>query len=303
MTSTPIDKFLTQHKDVFDLAHEVEDHSSCLLSEFNKHQIKLFDLKPHQRIFLFIMTRSLKTYSSILVLCEQGYGQDVSMLVRGLLENLITCRYILVDKHNADDKAARFVGYKWVIFKRNLSEQDEKLMTMTEDQRSDFLRRKNRIHMRVEEFKKKFQIESDRGLLSWSGKTVRDMARAVNKDLLNEYETTFRLCSRFSHPSILGDQEYMIQDNKNLTFSPLPSPLGIIPNMRSAVKYAIEFQKIIIELFDFPFKHQIKTLTAKHQSVFQAIKSPDDSSPPKTLDKNTLLRESIIVFETDPPQN
>ena len=79
------------------------------------------------------------------------------------------------------------------------------------------------IHAKVEEFKEKYKITSDRALISWSGMSLKDIAKKVDRKLLECYETTFRLCSRFSHPSILGDNEYLIQKDKSLAFSPLPS--------------------------------------------------------------------------------
>ncbi|HPB69201.1 MAG TPA: DUF5677 domain-containing protein, partial [Candidatus Omnitrophota bacterium] len=73
------------------------DLGKTLFQDINRRNIKLFDLPAHKRIFLFIMTRAVKTFAAIEVLCKRGYGQDVSALIRSLLENLITVRYIIYD--------------------------------------------------------------------------------------------------------------------------------------------------------------------------------------------------------------
>lgn len=288
----------TQFPELFNLAEEVRATTRSILEEFNSRHLKLSDLKPHQRIFLFILTRSIKTYASILYLCHAGYGQDVSTLLRSLLENLITANYIIYDKKTADAKSARFVAYKWIIFKRQLPEQQRQIRSATEHEA--FLTKKETILQRVNDFKKKFNIASDRSLMTWSGKTVKDMARAVNQNLLNEYETIFRSCSRFSHPTILGDQEYLIQDDQNLIFSPHPSTIGIVPNLKNTIRTMMRLLYIVNSLFDFPFKKALITLDHRCQSIF-ALPQYSDTPPSqeKTPERKSFpIKEMTITFHT-----
>ena len=244
-------------RELLELSADMEKAMKHLLRQFNARQIKLSELLTYKRIFLFILTRAIKTYSSVLILCRQGYGQDVSTLLRGLLELLITAKYIIHDPKTANEKAARFVAYKWIIFKRHLPEQGKDFYAMDKKQKQEFLEKKELVSRQVESFKKKFKIISDRALITWSGKTVRDMAKEVNNELLFEYENNFRLCSRFSHPSILGDREYLVQDGQKLIFSPLPASIGIIPNLKSAIKYAWNFLGVIDELFNFQYHNEL----------------------------------------------
>lgn len=286
-------------KELFDMAFEVEDTTWGLLDKFNQREMKLFDFPPHQRIFLFVLTRSIKTYSSILHLCKQGYGQDVSNLLRTLLENLITVKYILRHKDTANDLAKRFVSYKWIIFKRHLADQEKNVPLMGEAEKEEFLKKKTVILKHVEEFKKTFNIVSDKALLTWSGKTVRDMAKFVDEKLLEEYETTFRLCSRFSHPSILGDQEYIIQDNKHLIFSPLPSSIGVVVNLKNAIKYMLEFLNIIDALYAFHYQPTLNDLRVKFAYISSLEKyQKDPSSAERNQNISASIKESIITFKT-----
>lgn len=279
------------------LALEAGDLVNQLLVQFNARQTKLFDLPAHQRIFLFILTRSIKTYSSIVLLCRHGYGQDVATLLRGLLENLITARYILHNPKNANHLAERFVAYKWIIFKRSLPEQEQDLKAAPKDKRDGFFKRKAAIMRHVEEFKQKFNVTSDRALLTWSGKTVRDMAKYVDARLLDEYDLTFRQCSKFSHPSILGDHEYLIQDNKNLVFSPLPSPLGVAVNLQQAVQYFLEFAKVVNELFGLKKNSELVALRSRYQSLTSLEKKPGSGAGHQPSIPTTPIRECTIVFK------
>jgi hypothetical protein len=269
------------------------------LAEFNQRKLKLFDLSAHKRIFLFIITRSFKTFFAMHELCKKGYGQDVSNLLRTLLENLITALYILHDKSTADEKAARFVFYKWVILKRHLPEEEKNVRSASEKEKEDLIVRKKLIYEKVEEFKKKFHVTSDRALMTWSGKTIKDMAGQINRELVNEYETTFRLCSRFSHPSILGDNEYLIQDDKNLVFSPLPSTVGVVPNLKNAIRYTIEFMKIINELFQFSYVENIAVLESECTQVFSMEKYKEHILSNNRSQSSSSIKESQIFFKTD----
>jgi len=288
-----------KHKELFDIADEVDNYTRTLLEKFNDRNLKLFDLPAHKRIFLFITTRSVKTFSAIHELCRRGYGQDVSTLLRSLLENLVTVKYILHDKKTADDKAARFVAYKWIILKRHLPEVEKTIKSASDSQKNSFDERRKLIAEKVAEFKKKFMLKSDRALLTWSGKTIKDMAKEVSNHLVVEYETTFRLCSRFSHPSILGDNEYLIQDDHNLIFSPLPSIIGVIPNLKNTLRYIIELLSVINDLFDFDENGKIAALEAQCTQIFALEKYQDELLENKPYKKSdSSIRESHIIFKT-----
>lgn len=285
-----------EYRDFFELATESRECVDKLLQQFNKRETKLFDLPACQRILLFILTRSIKTYSSIIILCKLGYGQDVATLLRGLLENLITAEYILHNPKTANQLAERFVAYKWVIFKRTLPEQEKEVKTESKNKKQEFYKRKALVLKNVEDFKKKFSVTSDRALLTWSGKTVRDMARGVSSDLLADYELTFRQCSKFSHPSILGDQEYMIQDDKSLIFSALPSRIGVIFNLTQAVKYFLSFAELIGREFQLSGKE--KELKFKYASLCQLLEESEPSLRMKSTQEIPPIRECTIVFKT-----
>ena len=296
MTDSSYQKFIpNEYREFFTV---VDDASSCmdtLLAEFNERDTKLFDLSACLRIFLFILTRSIKTYSSIIALCRLGYGQDVATLLRGLLENLITAKYILCDPKHANQLARRFVAYKWVIFKRSLPEQEKQIKEASPEKQREFYERKKIVTRHVEEFKKEYNITSDRGLLTWSGKTVRDMAKHISPELLAEYDLTFRQCSKFSHPTILGDQEYIVQDDKNLVFSPLPSPIGVNINLKQAVNYFLDFADLVDEHFQLNSKAAIDALRLRHHELFQNTEKPVPSS--KSGKDGIPIRDCTVIFK------
>lgn len=286
-----------EYSEMFKAGEEIYSLSKALMEDVNEKEIKLFDLPAHKRIFLFILTRAMKTFSAINILCQAGYGQDVAPLVRSLMENFITAQYIIHDRAQADVLARRFVEYKWVLFRRSLAEEEIVLRDAPEERRRDFQKKRALIIKNVEDFKKKYDVISDKSLLTWSGKTLKDMARQVSKDLMHEYESTFRLCSRFSHPTILGDSEYIIRDDKTLTFSSLPTKVGISANYCSALHFFIEFVSLINDLFGLTRGEDISSLKQKFNSFLNKITQPEQPAAAQPPGSSTPLREVKIHFD------
>lgn len=266
------DKAYKENHELFTIANDVGTFSNQLLKEFDSNEINLFDLAAQKRIFLFFLTRAIKTYSAIQILCQEGYGQDVSNLVRSLLENLISVKYILCDSRSANQKAVRFVEYKWIMLKRQLSQFETDFRNISGKLSNELISKKSVIMEKFKEYKQKYNVSSDKALLTWSGRSVRDMAKLVDKKLLDEYDSTFRLCSRFSHPSIIGDEEYLNYENNILTFSPSPSVIGIISNLKKAIAYLLDFLYIFNKLFSLNCDNRLKGLNLKVTEVFQMRK-------------------------------
>lgn len=272
-----------EYKELFAFVDETSILVKDILNEFNSRTIKIALLRPQKKIFLFFLTRGIKSFNAIELLCRNGYGQDSATLLRSLLENLISIRYILCDPAAADKKTYRFVNYKWVIFKRFLSE----------DKAAD---ERNLIIDKYEAYKKENNIISDKALLTWSGKTVKDMAKAVDKELYEEYDAVFRFCSRFSHPSIVGDKEYINYENKVFTMKPLSSDIGIIISLKKAAVYIIDFLKQYNSLFSLNYDDRIKKIDKMHKDIFSMDKynksTPIDKSL-SNMDKDTIVRFEV----------
>ncbi len=286
-------KIFTKNKELFDLAKKVKADSFLFLENFEARNVKLDDLAPHQRIFLFFLTKAIKTYSASCILCQEGYGQDACVLLRSLLESLISVKYMLLDLDSADEKALRFVEYKWVILKRYLSETKNGLENEQED---DLYSKKKLIIDKFNEYKKKYNIVSDRALLSWSGKTIKDMARITDKNLFQEYESAFRIYSRFSHTSIIGDNEYMDFKNNILTFSPSPGTIAVTSALKNAVNYTMDFLRVFNDMFNLRYETRIRKLECNITEVFNMDKYKEIPAIEKSYTKEEF-KKMLVKFD------
>jgi len=287
------DKIFSQNKELFNLTKKVKAGSFLFLKNFEARNIKLDDLAPHQRIFLFFLTKILKTYSAICILCQEGYGQDAYVLLRSLLESLISVKYMLSDLGSADEKALRFVGYKWVILKRYLSESKDGSKNQQED---DSYYKRKLIIDKFSEYKRQYNIVSDRALLTWSGKTIKDMARTTDKNLFLEYESAFRIYSRFSHASIIGDNEYMYFQNNILTFSPSPGTIAVTSALKNAINYTMDFLRVFNDLLDLRCDTHIRKLEGNITEVFSMEKYKDTPAVENSYTKDDF-KKMFVKFD------
>lgn len=255
--------------EIFALADEARSIYLAFLKDFNAKKIKLTAVPAHKRIFLFFMTRIIKTFSAVLALCKEGYGQDASPLLRTLLEILISIRYIVCNPEEADQKAVRFVDYKWVIFRKHLLESK---IAPAGDSAEDLLSHSAMITEKFQAFKKKYNVTSDKALVTWSGKSTRDMAKLADKKLLKEYESAFRLDSRFSHPSIIGDKEYLDYQGSDLVFSFQPSDSGIAGSLKRAMGYLTLALTLFDSLFDLNGTSRLGCFRSRTEEIFKMEK-------------------------------
>jgi hypothetical protein len=270
------------YKELFAFIDQISILIKDILNEFNSKTIKMSGLEPRKKIFLFFLARGIKTFNAIELLCRKGYGQDSATLLRSLLENLISIKYILCDFAAADKKTYRFVNYKWVIFKRFLSEDK------TPDERKLILDK-------FEEYKKEHNIISDKALITWSGKTIKDMANAVDNKLCEEYDSVFRFCSRFSHPSIVGDKEYINYEDKVFTMKPLPSDIGIVISLNKSTAYLMDFLKLHNSLFNLNYDNSLQKIDKMHKDIFNIDKYNKNIPLDKAL--SNLDKDTIVRFE------
>lgn len=286
-------KIFEQNKEVFDLAEEARRILFSFLSDFNARKIKLTEIPPHKRIFLFFLARIIKTYSALYTLCREGYGQDACLLLRSLLEILISAKYIMIRPAEADREAVRFVEYKWVILNRCLAESER---DFHDPAAADSSSNRTMIAAKFQEYKQKYKITSDRALLTWSGKATKDMAKLADKKLLKEYESAFRIDSRFSHPSIIGDKEYVDPQEDVLVLSFSPSTSGVVLSLKRAVTYLADFLSIFNVLFGLNGDASLNQLQSGITEIFRMEKYRnalvfEKSSP--ALDKETVDKMSV----------
>jgi hypothetical protein len=261
------------------------------MTEFNERHLRLKDTQPQQRIVLLFFTRSLKTFQAIIQLSEAGFAQNVSILLRSLIELRISLRYILHDPRTASIKASRFVEYKWVLFKKYLSQMESQNRSEipSDPLLKSLIEERHTILKKVDAFKITHRVKSDRALITWSGRSLRDMAKAVDPELVGVYDTTFRKASTLSHPSVIGDQHHVTFEEDLMLFKPYANGgEDAPPYLTDALSTMLDILQQFIRAFNLTPLPEASRSSTTHAAHTHDESSANETQHPAT--KNPRLK-------------
>lgn len=178
------------YKELFSFNHQLK----LIVDEYLKKEIK--NIGPKDALVAFTLAKAYKTHSAVMVLSEEGYGEDASILNRTIFELLVTLLYVLKDP--TDERAYRYYSFDWILREKmfKYAEQKPELLLQIE-QRT--LKPKmgdvslNEIKNMANKVQKKFKYKGN----NWSDKSIGEMAKEVNKE--GQYKTMYRLSSQHAH--------------------------------------------------------------------------------------------------------
>lgn len=209
--------------------------------------------KDYGKALLFLQVTKLHTSTeAVLRLVKNGYGMDAMIIVRSMLNNLISCKWIIDSKPKT--RAKRFIQYNTVLRKKFLE-----IAQKYPEQKSHFLKvlaDEKKINSLYKKIEKKF---SDK--YSWSGKKIWKMAEDVG--LKWDYDFIYNLASSLEHSDINSLNEYLavIDDaNKLFVFKGGPSPKYVMESGLTSIKYTGEGLELFIKIFKLKKNYQKRLL-------------------------------------------
>ena len=216
-----------------------------------------------QGFLLFAFGKAYKTHAAILILCDQGYGEDASVLARTLFELAISSHYIHSDE--TGENALRFFEYDWVIrekmYKR-LSKSDELKRAFEEHLASskahdisvdDILREATRV--------RNGDTKSERGK-GWSGKTTKEMAEIVGRS--DAYETAYFLQCNIAHSAVSTAQEYMREDGDEISMDVSPSDNWVPQTLVMSIDFFLGIVEAWNEAFGFGLDEKLTDFKSRY---------------------------------------
>jgi len=210
----------------------------------------------HKNLLNYFLMTAIRQFDAISVLCSEGYGDCSLVILRSMLENLISLKYIVLGEKQIEERAERFENYKWVDMKKQLTYWKNSKGVVQKDTQEDILSKEAIILSSVEDFKKRFNINNEREFRTWSGISIEEMADRVN--MSDAYNLMYRMCCLFSHPSFLGQQQGVTKNNDYTIFSTKPSFRNIEVNLMTAIHYLFEFLIIFDHLFNLCMLQKLK---------------------------------------------
>ncbi|MCK5491940.1 MAG: hypothetical protein KAJ14_02380, partial [Candidatus Omnitrophica bacterium] len=162
---------IQKHSELFEVADELSALADELMYAFNCRS-KIEDFRPskipkHKTVFLYLFNAVLKQYASLKVVCLEGYGQSSSIILRSMLENLISIKYMIFSE-NTSSLAERFIGYRWIDMRKSLNYWRMEDKVKNKDLRDQILLKEKEIEQKCKDFKERFNIKKGQ-LKTWSG--------------------------------------------------------------------------------------------------------------------------------------
>lgn len=265
------------YKELFNLSDELESLTDEIRNSFNaasvKNDFRRSKIPLYKSIFLYFSHTAMRQFPSIYILCAEGYAYSASPILRSLWENLVSVKYMLLDKNKnlneeeANLKAQRFEEYRWVnmskmlhYWKSNNGEINQKLC-------ENIVSKEDEILNKIKEFKKTFKTNDVR---SWSGLSIEAMAEKI--DMLQDYNLLYRLCCNLSHPSFLGLQLGVVKGREKTNFFSGPSSEHLICVLETAITCFYEFLFLHDYLFLLGMTDKLKVFQQKARLVFESEK-------------------------------
>ncbi len=169
--------------------------------------------KPKGHYVAMSFGKGYKTYSAIILLCENGYGQDALVLARTLFELTVNTYYIFKDP--TDGRVNRYFGYQSVLRKKAIKhflKNDELTAILV----AKFKERDNgetieSVLKQAEEAQKKYNFKNNK----WSEDNLADMAKEVGLEHL--YKTLYKVQNDLTHSTVGGIDDYLLFEDGHLT--------------------------------------------------------------------------------------
>ena len=181
-------------------------------------------------LVVFFVLRAHTTYCAALRLLRSGFAIDAVMLLRNLVEGLITFRFILDPNH--PEKASRYIRYDAVIRKKGLSRVDQLGEAFTE-LRAKFEEKRIEIEAAYEEFREEFTDD----FLSrfWAGTQYPNLERlAAKTDSEEFYSASYASYSQIVHGTVETSRYYVEPRNgEDPVFKVGPSLTRVSENLKA----------------------------------------------------------------------
>lgn len=198
---TPIEQ---QHKAIFSYNRELRTVADKIMG-------REYPLAGDKELFTgFCLGKAYKTHGSVLLLCRQGYGQDAAILVRSLIDLLITLLYILNDPSN--ERISRYFSYDWILCKKMFEYAKTKPHLLKALEVNDVNPLPDKLTTKeIEEHARLAQEKYHYGR-DWSIHNMRDMAKEVGEEDL--YLTMYKLQSQLIHTAPRTMNEYIKKEDE-----------------------------------------------------------------------------------------
>jgi hypothetical protein len=169
--------------------------------------------KPKGHYIAMSFGKGYKTFSAIILLCQNGYGQDALVLARTLFELTVNTYYIFKDP--TENRVDRYFGYQSVLrskaIKHFLKSEESKAVLVAKFKERDDGETIESVLKQAEEAQKKYNFKKNK----WSEDNLADMATEAGLEHI--YKTLYKVQNDLTHSTVGGIDDYLLFEDGHLT--------------------------------------------------------------------------------------
>ncbi|MBI4834016.1 MAG: hypothetical protein HY811_04250 [Planctomycetes bacterium] len=231
---------------------------------------------------ILLFSKSTKTFRAIQCLCnpvDMGYGEDAIILVRSLLENLMSLAYIVKPQNEEEQNRRAELFKNWLIldlynFKKELKECSSMKTRLNQeieqiDPAGDRYCEADRLFN--EEIKKLKQNGYKTNKYSWSGLSLKWMAEEVGL-LELYYKIVYWHYSQLVHPHPGCIDSYITQlPDSNINICDMPDSSWIEDALFSSFDCYRQIARLINDTFSFNLGGKLDEIENEFKSLVEKL--------------------------------
>lgn len=207
-------------------------------------------------VVTFYLAKAVRTTRAIIELCKCGWGVESLILLRSLVESMITMYYIV---DGGIDRAELYVKYDFILQKQMLDRalKDEEVFQIigyTDEQRQEILSNYEEVKGN---YPRKYQ---------WAGITIGKMAEEVGLTFFYDY--VYWMFSNVAHSNPRSSLHYLEIVNDKPKFKFGPSHEWISPCLALCSEILIRILSKLREVFPIQLDDDVIFLEGLHRSTF-----------------------------------
>lgn len=237
MNATDIDtkSLRDKFKAEFDLADRLLKFFDQIFdARFKNRQVS--SEEEHIIPMLQLCARAQKTARAMVMLGERGFGEDVGVLARSLVETVFHFLYM------ARDPRVRGLLY----FRHELVSEIEGFQRFKGSDTLNSGIKESELHAKIKaiddkikQIRPSFDLSTFRnnGAGGWTGKHISEIAKDLGPNGERQYRTTFWFLSGYTHPSPVWMQSLRVENETGILVDPGPSTSYVREIVLSALCY------------------------------------------------------------------
>jgi hypothetical protein len=241
-----------KYKEIFDINISVFHQLSNIFEE----KVKGLELQSDfQKAINFLYCRSYRLHWSILILCDNGFGQEAGILLRSLIEQVVNMAWI--GKEDPDHRAKLFVDYSHIARKKLYDNWEKhRVFDNLTDPQKQFIEDKREIERLYLEAKENYKDES-----RWAPKHIKTRADEVG--LGYDWDFYYWNLSFFVHSNSASQFEFIRKKGKDNSYIVGPSEFMIQNVLHLSCKYLLLAFDLWNKAFELGLDKQVQEFQIK----------------------------------------